>query len=550
MNIRDTIWMSVHNLWSRKGRTLLNLSGVVVSCVLLFLTLAGTRGARDGILDIMNASEQTKRFMIIESYDRSAKVPDEALVLPAGVSKDRHDRLLDQLEKHWRDKNAKRIRLDHDLMKQLRSIEQVQSIVWQNPVRCTFTWLNDAPKGEASGAKKQKPTSGSLIGIDPLDTRASNRLIMGEMVSPSDKQGVMVDEVTAYNLGFKTDEDLDRLIGLEIEVRCALGKTAPNPAAGFLAGIENLLAPETIQSLRRVTEQLDRTDLSDSEKAAIRDAMKRLPIDKPPNDSIKNPEAVASSETKTISDDVQMDSKGNRILVRKGIVRGILKQPDDDDLFGFLQFTGLQRRANLYVHHHVTEEIYSRRDGFKGYWSVAGSVSDVADLKETIEQIEVLGLRTRSALGIVEKVEEEVEKIRMAAGALALVILIVSAIGICNTMIVAVLERTPEFGIMKSVGAEDRHVLNLVLLEGLITGVIGATIAVAVSLGVAELVSEIARAWIEDRLKGSFTQPVFRFHPIDGVIVFMVAAVMCILASALPARRAAKMDPIAAMKRT
>ena len=117
-------------------------------------------------------------------------------------------------------------------------------------------------------------------------------------------------------------------------------------------------------------------------------------------------------------------------------------------------------------------------------------------------------------------------------------------------MIVAVLERTPEFGIMKSVGAEDRHVLNLVLLEGLITGVIGATIAVAVSLGVAELISEIARAWIEDRLKGSFTQPVFRFHPIDGVIVFMVAAVMCILASALPARRAAKMDPIAAMKRT
>ena len=117
------------------------MSGVVVSCVLLFLTLAGTRGARDGILDIMNASEQTKRFMIIESYDRSAKVPDEALVLPAGVSKDRHDRLLDQLEKHWRDKNAKRIRLDHDLMKQLRSIEQVQSIVWQNPVRCTFTCL-------------------------------------------------------------------------------------------------------------------------------------------------------------------------------------------------------------------------------------------------------------------------------------------------------------------------------------------------------------------------------------------------------------------------
>ena len=550
MNIRDTIWMSVHNLWSRKGRTLLNLLGVVVSCVLLFLTLAGTRGARDGILDIMNASDQTKRFMISEARDQTVKVPDEALVLPAGVSKDRHERLLSQLEKDWRNENAKRIRIDLDCMKQLRSIEQVQSIVWQNPVRCTFTWSEAALKVKANGARKQKPTSGSLIGIAPSDSRSSNRLIVGEMVSPDDKQGLMVDEMTAYNLGFQTDEELDRLIGLELEFRCSLGKTAPNPAVGFLAGIENLLAPETIQSLRRVTEQLDRTDLSDSEKAAIQDAMKRLPIDKPSNDSIKNPEAVASSETKTISDDVQMDSKGNRILVRKGIVRGILKQPDDDDLFGFLQFTGLQRRANLYVHHHVTEEIYSRRDGFKGYWSVAGSVSDVADLKDAVEQVESLGLRTRSALGIVEKVDQEVEKIRMAAGALALVILIVAAIGICNTMIVAVLERTPEFGIMKSVGAEDRHVLSLVLLEGLITGVIGAAIAVAMSLGIAELISGIARALIEDRLNGSFTQPVFRFHPIDGGIVFIIAAVMCILASALPARRAAKMDPIAAMKRT
>jgi ABC-type antimicrobial peptide transport system permease subunit len=552
MNISDTIWMSVHNLWSRKGRSLLNLSGVVVSCVLLLLTLAGTRGGREGILDIMNASEQTKRFMIFGSHDRSAKVPDEALAVPDGVSEGRRERLLQQLEKEWRNKNAKRIRLTPEHMAELRSIEQVHSIVWQNPVQCRFEWVEKAFDNqtgvETDATEKAKPTSGSLIGIDPADVRTSNRLLLGEMISRDDQQGVMIDEVTAYKLGFRTDDDLTKLIGLELKISCSLGKAAANSATNLLAGIENLLSSETIGLLRRVTKQLDRTDLSDQEKTAIKNAMKLLPSSEPSIDSAKD--RAPKTQSADTPDDVRIDAKGNRTLVRSGIVRGILKQPEDDDLFGFLQFTGVQRRANVYVHHHVTEEIYSRRVGFVDYWAVAGSVSAVADLPEAIERIESLGFRTRSALGIVEKVDKEVGKVRLAAGALALVILIVAAIGICNTMIVAVFERTTEFGIMKSLGAEDRHVLNLVLLEGLITGVIGAAVAVVTSYGVARLISQIARSWIEDRLNGRFDQAVFSFHPVDVVIVFVIAALMCILASLLPAWRAAKMNPIAAMKRT
>ena len=117
-------------------------------------------------------------------------------------------------------------------------------------------------------------------------------------------------------------------------------------------------------------------------------------------------------------------------------------------------------------------------------------------------------------------------------------------------MVIAVLERTTEFGIMKSVGAEDRQILSLVLAEGLIIGVIGAALAIAFSMGLAELVGGVARTWIEERLKGNFDQPVFRFTPLDSMIVFGIAAAMCVLASLMPAWRAAKLDPIAAMKRT
>lgn len=542
MSFTDAIRMSVHNLWSRKGRTLLNLIGVVISCVMLTMTLAGTRGAREGVFDIMNASEQTKRFMIFESYDRSAKVPAEELVIPEGLSDKRRERITVNLEKSWRSRNAKRIVLNLDRMEQLRSIEQVNSIVWQNPVRCNFVWSNNLVNNEPNKTKPPKPTPGSLIGIDPADDLIAGRVIEGEMASEQDDQGVMVDEFTAYNLGYQTDDQLKDLIGIRVEIRCSLGKAASNLPTGLLGGIEELLDTKTVQALRRVTNQLDQTDLTDSEKTAIRSAIKLLP---------KNaPKTEKPAPQKNLPADVQVDSKGNRTLVRHAVVRGVLKQPEDEDLFGFLQFTGRGSRANVYIHHNITEEIFSRKDSFNGYRSVAGSVSDAANLRTAVDEVESIGFRTRSAVGIVEKLEREVGKIRMAVGALALLILLVAAVGICNTMIIAVLERTTEFGIMKSVGAEDRHVLALVLLEGLITGVIGAALAIAVSYGVAEVISGIARTWIEERLKGSFDQPVFRFHPLDAMIVFVVAALMCTFASLIPAWRAARLDPIAAMKRT
>ena len=547
MNFFDAFRMSAYNLWSRKGRTLLNLVGILISCVMLTMTLAGTRGAREGVFDIMNASDQTKQFMILESYDRRAKVPNDQLAIPDGVSDDRRERIVTRLEKSWRSKNAKPIRLNREQMKQLRSIDQVSSIVWQRPVPCRFVWPTQLPNEESTDKNKRnavaaKPTRGSLIGINTADSQISNRVVAGNMVSDQDDQGVMVDEFTAYKLGFRTDDQLDELIGTKVNIRYSLGRINTSPASILIPGFDSILNHETIKSLRSVADQLDRTDLSDDDKKAVRNALKLLPAEDSP--------AKTNSPQEPLPPDVEVDSKGNRTLVRDGIIRGVLKQQEDDDLFGFLQFTGRGSQANLYINHKIAEEFYSRKVGFKGYWSVAGSVSDVADLGKTIQEVESLGFRTRSAVSIIEKLEREVGKVRMAIGALALLILLVAAVGICNTMIIAILERTAEFGIMKSVGAEDSQVLIMVLLEGLVTGLIGAALAVLISLGVAELVSEIARGWIEERLKGSFDQPVFRFHPLDTFIVFAIAAIMCVLASLIPAWRAAKLDPVAAMKKS
>ena len=116
-------------------------------------------------------------------------------------------------------------------------------------------------------------------------------------------------------------------------------------------------------------------------------------------------------------------------------------------------------------------------------------------------------------------------------------------------MIIAVIERTPEFGIMKSLGASDGQVMWLLLLEGLVTGILGAAIALVISMTISPLASEIGRHYIEARLKSSFDQPIFSFAPTDVLVVFLLAGIVCTVASLLPAWRAAKLDPVVAMRR-
>jgi putative ABC transport system permease protein len=205
--------------------------------------------------------------------------------------------------------------------------------------------------------------------------------------------------------------------------------------------------------------------------------------------------------------------------------------------------------ASVYINSAEKEPLNFQQSNFPGFFTAAGEVERTDGLSGVVTEIESMGLAVRSAVAIVEKLESETGKAKLAIGALALLILMVAALGISNTMIIAVIERTPEFGIMKSLGASDGQVLWLLLLEGLLTGILGAAIALVISMAAAPLASELCRHYIEARLKSSFDQSVFSFAVTDFLIVFLLSGFVCTFASLLPAWRAAKLDPVVAMKK-
>ena len=122
--------------------------------------------------------------------------------------------------------------------------------------------------------------------------------------------------------------------------------------------------------------------------------------------------------------------------------------------------------------------------------------------------------------------------------------LIVSLFGIANTMAMAVLERTREIGIMKALGARNRDIGWVFLCEAGALGALGGIVGLALAIGTGFVLNAVARGLFE------FGDEVGLFHvplwlAVGSVLFSMFVSV---LAGSLPARRAARMEPVAALR--
>jgi putative ABC transport system permease protein len=128
------------------------------------------------------------------------------------------------------------------------------------------------------------------------------------------------------------------------------------------------------------------------------------------------------------------------------------------------------------------------------------------------------------------------------------VALLVSSLGIANTMLMSVLERRREIGIMKAVGAANWQLQAMYVIEGGLIGLIGGLSG----LFLAWLISIPGDAWVRSMihrdmdidLKGS----IFAFPGWIGVTVVAFTVGVTIVAALYPSRRAAKLDPVAALR--
>jgi len=125
---------------------------------------------------------------------------------------------------------------------------------------------------------------------------------------------------------------------------------------------------------------------------------------------------------------------------------------------------------------------------------------------------------------------------------IALISLVVGGIGIMNTMYTAVLERTKEIGILKAVGAQNRDILSLFLVESGILGLAGGAIGVLLGMGFSKLVELVATMALQTKL----LQAYFPWYLTLGSLAF--SFLVGTVSGILPAYQASRQKPVDALR--
>ncbi len=165
------------------------------------------------------------------------------------------------------------------------------------------------------------------------------------------------------------------------------------------------------------------------------------------------------------------------------------------------------------------------------------------DVEDRIKQMGFSAFSLNDALAGAKRAFIILDIILSLVGSIALA---VSSLGIVNTMVMSILERTREIGIMKAIGGSDGDIRKIFLIEASAIGLFGGVTGVVLGWVVGRLVNFGANVYIE-RQGGTpgnlFSLPLWL---IGGAIGFSIA--ISLAAGLYPANRAARLDPIRALR--
>ena len=148
----------------------------------------------------------------------------------------------------------------------------------------------------------------------------------------------------------------------------------------------------------------------------------------------------------------------------------------------------------------------------------------------------------RTPQQILETLDTILTMVEVVLIGIAAISLLVGGIGIANTMYTAVIERTKEIGIMKSVGAQNKDILLIFIIESGLLGLVGGAIGIALGIGLSKLVEFLAFKFLGTSLIKAF----FPWYLIVGSLVF--SFLVGTVSGLLPARQASSLKPVDALR--
>ena len=191
-------------------------------------------------------------------------------------------------------------------------------------------------------------------------------------------------------------------------------------------------------------------------------------------------------------------------------------------------------------------DLFRMTDGKAGYSAVTVKLGSLGDLDRVRTKVRDMGFATFALADQFEQITRAFYFMDMILAAVGMIAIVVAALGIVNTMVMSILERFREIGVMKAVGASDGDIKRIFFFEsgaiGLAGGAAGCVLGWATSLIINRVVDLIlARQGLPPIRYFAF--PVWLFA---GAIGFSV--LVSLVSGIYPARRAARVDPVVALR--
>jgi putative ABC transport system permease protein len=186
-----------------------------------------------------------------------------------------------------------------------------------------------------------------------------------------------------------------------------------------------------------------------------------------------------------------------------------------------------------------------------GYAQAVVKVNDVKNVLDVTDQITTLGYQAYTPQSFVQGINSFYVVLQVIFGGVGAIALLVAAIGIANTMAMAILERTREIGLMKAIGATNRDVLSVFLGEAAGIGFIGGLGGVLLGWSAGQVINVLAMAYLAGQASqtGGLPPSVAVYTPLWlPVFALIFATIIGLISGLYPALRAATMIPVNALK--
>jgi putative ABC transport system permease protein len=513
VRLSDLLSLPLAALWQQKSRTLLTTLGVVFGSFVLAASLSVGQGVQDKIERESHRSDFLRRINVSPGH-RSAK-PDQPATkttVEGTMSEAKRERLrraIEQRNYRWGTGTKPNLLLTRDKLQELAALPHVEEVtpdIWL----WGYALLNH---------------QGQRIEIQPArieDAFFRDRVVAGRFFQSSAERSVLVSEYLLYRYGVTDEASVKGVLGkkLRLEIQSNARRS------GLFV---HLFKPQGA------------AEITVEEEAAVETIQQRLP-------TALEKLGLTAAQSQLLKKSVQGGSRPSTVVAEEFEIAGVLRAPTGEEEH---QPWNNRFATDVVLPVQTATDIFFRIPGNpeQGVNDAVVRVDNEQYTKDVYQRIKELGWNASAPLDFVE--QQRLQYLLIFAGmtCVAAVALLVAALGIANTMLMSVLERTREIGIMKAIGASNGQLQFIFLVEGALIGLWGGLVGLLLAWGT----SFPGDAWVRSMVSRNMPdvemkEALFVFPAWLVVAVILFAVSTTTLAAVYPARRAAKVDPVAALR--